>query len=117
MAEAASRRVSRILAFAALVAAGYHWMAGGEYTRAALSRLGEEAAAQRTQIAAREAELVRLEAWADSLVGDAWAIERVARERYGFVRPGEIIVRFVDLEAQAPGVAGRPPRPSEPTSR
>jgi cell division protein FtsB len=31
----------------------------------------------------------------DSLVADADAIERVAREEYGFVRDGEILVRFV----------------------
>ena len=31
----------------------------------------------------------------DSLVADADAIERVAREQYGFVRDGEVLVRFV----------------------
>ena len=39
----------------------------------------------------------------DSLVSDADAIERVAREQYGFVRDGEVLVRFVPagLEAES----------------
>ena len=97
MAEAANRRMSRIIAFVALVGAGYYWMVGGEYSRAALSRLEGEIGSRKMEIAARESELAALQAWADSLATDVWAIERVARERYGFVRPDEILVRFVDL--------------------
>lgn len=97
MAEAANRRLSRIIVFLALVGAGYHWAVGGEYTQAGLSRLEAEVASLKTELAAREAELAGLRARADSLVDDPWAIERVARERYGFVRPDEILVRFVEL--------------------
>lgn len=117
MAEAASRRVSRVLTFSALIGAGYHWMVGGEYTRAGLSRLTAEVAERKAEIAAREVELAALEAWADSLALDAWAIERVARERYGFVRPDEILVRFVDLEREVAAGDGRDARAAEAAPR
>ncbi|WP_419948485.1 FtsB family cell division protein [Candidatus Palauibacter sp.] len=111
MAEAANRRMSRIIAFVALVGAGYYWMVGGEYSRAALSRLEAEVGLHRMEIAAHESELASLQAWAESLATDTWAIERVARERYGFVRSDEILVRFVDLRDETgpgTGFAGRP---------
>ena len=97
MAEAANRRLARAITFFALIGAGYYWMVGGEYTRAGLVRLETEIESRRAENAAREDELVSIRAWADSLVSNPWAIERVARERYGFVRPGEILVRFVEL--------------------
>ena len=113
MAEAANRRITRAIAFVALVGAGYYWMVGGEYTRAGLVRLDEQIEVQRAEITAREVELASIQAWADSLGSSPWAIERVARERYGFVRPGEVLVRFVELgdgrDSSAP-----PPRANLP---
>ncbi|WP_419161828.1 FtsB family cell division protein [Candidatus Palauibacter sp.] len=106
MAEATNRRLSRTLTFVALVGAGYYWMVGGEYTRAGLHRLEQEIASRKAEIAAREAELATVRAWADSLMADRWAIERVARERYGFVRPGEVLVRFVDQTADDEPTSG-----------
>ncbi len=38
-----------------------------------------------------------LTAWGDSLATEPLVIERVARERYSFLRPGERVYRFVDL--------------------
>jgi len=41
----------------------------------------------------------------DSLVSNPEAIERVAREEYGFVKDGELLVRFVPgSETDAPGL-------------
>ena len=117
MAEAANRRLSRIIAFVALVGAGYYWMVGGEYSRAALTRLEGEVESQRMEIAAHESELASLHAWADSLAADAWAIERVARERYGFVRPDEILIRFVDLRDGTHPGTGFAARPEVPNAR
>ncbi len=97
MAGAADRRLARAIAFIALIGAGYYWMAGGEYTRADLVRLERQIESRRAESAVREDELAAIRAWADSLVSNSWAIERVARERYGFVRPDEILVRFVEL--------------------
>ena len=110
MAEAANRRLTRAITFIALVGAGYYWMVGGEYTRAGLIRLEREIESKRAEMTGRKDELEWTRAWADSLVSNSWAIERVARERYGFVRPREILVRFVELgDREDPPAATAPP--------
>ena len=114
MAEAANRRLTRTITFIALIGAGYYWMAGGEYTRADLVRLEGEIESMRAEMAARQHELASIRAWADSLVSNSWAIERVARERYGFVRPQEILVRFVDLGDREDPASATPPEVNVP---
>ncbi|MDE2663928.1 MAG: septum formation initiator family protein [Gemmatimonadota bacterium] len=114
MAEAANRRLTRAITFIALIGAGYYWMVGGEYTRAGLDRLEREIESRRAENTAREAELASIRAWADSLVSNSWAIERVARERYGFIRPDEILVRFVDLGEREDPPAAAPPAVNVP---
>lgn len=114
MAEAANRRLTRAITFIALIGAGYYWMAGGEYTRADLVRLEGEIESRKAEMTARNAELASIRAWADSLVSNAWAIERVSRERYGFVRPQEILVRFVDLGDRGDPASATPPQVNVP---
>ena len=114
MAEAANRRLTRAIAFVALIGAGYYWMVGGEYTRADLVRLEREIESRRAEMTARNDELASIRAWADSLVSNSWAIERVARERYGFVRPQEILVRFVDLGNRGEAASATPPQVNVP---
>ncbi|WP_419859785.1 FtsB family cell division protein [Candidatus Palauibacter sp.] len=114
MAEAANRRLTRAITFIALIGAGYYWMVGGEYTRADLVRLEEEIESRKAEMTARNDELASIRAWADSLVSNAWAIERVARERYGFVRPQEILVRFVDLGDRGDPASATPPQVNVP---
>ena len=114
MAEAANRRLTRAITFIALIGAGYYWMVGGEYTRADLIRLEGEIESRKAEMTARSDELASIRAWADSLVSNSWAIERVARERYGFVRPQEILVRFVDLGDREARASARPPRVNVP---
>jgi cell division protein FtsB len=46
-----------------------------------------------------------LEARADSLQSDSATIERIARERYGMIRPGERLYRFVQPDSAAPDSA------------
>ncbi len=106
MSDALSRGLSRAVAVLAFLAAGYHWAFGGAYTLHDLSNLEGRVRARATDVAAAEAELDSVRAWADSLVSSPWVIERVARERYGFIRPGELLVRFVDMNGE-----GGPPDP------
>ncbi len=106
MAERASRRLSRLVTVAALLAAGYYGLFGGGYTMMELRQMRARVADQAAEVEELRAELDSLRVWGDSLVASPWAIERVARQRYGFVRPGELLVRFVDLNgagAPAPG--------------
>ena len=42
-----------------------------------------------------------LEAWADSLESVPAVIEKVARERYGFIRDGEHLFRFIEVDTGA----------------
>lgn len=114
MAKAANRRLTRAITFIALIGAGYYWMAGGEYTRAGFVRLEREIESRRAEMAAREDELASIRAWADSLASNSWAIERVARERYGFVRPREVLVRFVELGDREDPPSATPPRARVP---
>ena len=100
MSDALSRRLSRALAVLALLAAGYYWAFGGGYTLRDLRNLEARVGTRATDVAAMHAELDSVRAWADSLVSEPWVIERVARERYGFIRPGELLVRFVDMGAE-----------------
>ena len=57
----------------------------------------------RQEIVAREQELAELRksldslrAWADSLQNDSATLERLARERWGMIRDGEILYRLVE---------------------
>jgi cell division protein FtsB len=55
----------------------------------------------------RELEALRLEvdslrAWVDSLQSDSATLERLARERFGMVREGEILYRLAEPRATGP---------------
>jgi cell division protein FtsB len=47
-------------------------------------------------LAEAEAEVARLRARVDSLEHDSATIERIAREKWGMIRPGERVYRFQD---------------------
>ncbi len=99
MSDALSRRLSRALAVVALLGAGYYWVFGGAYDLRDLRNLEVRVSDRANELAAMRAELDSVRTRADSLISDPWVIERVARERYGFIRPGELLVRFVEMEA------------------
>jgi cell division protein FtsB len=72
----------------------YFAVFGGEYSLLEV----RQARAEREDEAARLAALGRvndsLRAWGDSLEADSATIERVARERYGMIREGEVLYRI-----------------------
>jgi cell division protein FtsB len=82
-------------ALAALVFALYFGIQGGEYGTTDLLALRRQEAGERSQV-------VRLRWVVDSLQREATAIEhdprvqeRVARERFGMIRRGELLYRLV----------------------
>ena len=82
-------------ALAALVFALYFGIQGGEYATTDLLALRRQQAAEWSQV-------VRLRLVVDSLQREATAIEhdprvqeRVARERFGMIRRGELLYRLV----------------------
>jgi cell division protein FtsB len=83
--------------------AAYYALFGGEYSYFELraTRIAErqEAAA----LAERRRQIDSLRAWADSLDVDSATLERLARERFGMLRPGETLYRFAESDDSVPG--------------
>jgi cell division protein FtsB len=77
--------------------------AGGEYSTADLRTLRDNVAAEREAIGRLEREIDSLRPEAEALETDSAAQERAARERFGMLRPGELLYR---IERGPPG-AGR----------
>jgi cell division protein FtsB len=74
--------------------AGYFAVFGGEYSLLEMQRIRQERALEQQRLVQAEAELVRLRARVDSLENDSATIERIAREKWGMIRPGERVYRF-----------------------
>lgn len=90
------RRVALIaLAFIA-GAALYYALFGGEYSVFEVRRLEQRALAEQERLDSLRLEVAALQARADSLENDSATIERIARERYGMIKPGERLYRFVE---------------------
>jgi cell division protein FtsB len=90
---------ARWAALAALLFMIYFGVQGGEYGTTDLLALRRQEASERTQVD-------RLRHVVDSLERDAKAIEtdlrvqeRVARERFGMIRPGELLYRLVPADS------------------
>ena len=75
---------------------------------------GVEVDTARTRLAELEAENERLSAEAEALLTET-EIERIAREEYGYVRPGEVGYTVVGPDLDEPVVKG-PAAPAEPIS-
>ena len=96
-------RVARLVFPGLLLAAGYYAVFGGEYSLFELRRARSDVRTEQDTLAVLEAELDSLMAWADSLRTDSATLERVARERFGMIREGEVLYRFaVPEDAPSP---------------
>lgn len=84
----------------------YFALFGGEYTLFELEELRSLRADRAAELQRTESTLDSLHILAASLRDDPETIERVARERYGMIRDGEILYRFRDA-----GANDRPDRP------
>ena len=80
--------------FAAL--AVYFALQGGEYGTTDLMELRERKAQFRADIDSLRLEVDSLETLTEALRTDRELQERIAREEFGMIRPGEILYRFVD---------------------
>ncbi|MDX1567922.1 MAG: septum formation initiator family protein [Longimicrobiales bacterium] len=103
-------RLKRYTLPAILAMAAYSAVFGGEHTH--LDLVEAHRAIEEESRALAELHLVvdSLEARADSLENDPVTLERVARERYGMIREGEILYRFaepVDEEGREEAGTGR----------
>ncbi len=81
--------------------AAYFALLGGDSSLLDLRRIRKEVAREAERLRDVRAEVERLRARADSLESDTAIIERIARERWGLIRPGERLYRFEDGVAPA----------------
>jgi len=91
--------LKRMVVPAVIGLALYFALFGGEYSllelRAIRAGVGEDAA----ELDDLKSRIDSLSAWADSLESDSAALERVARERYGMIRDGEVLYRFANPDS------------------
>jgi cell division protein FtsB len=86
----------RILPLLPFCAAAYYLFFGGVYSMADLRDARLRVEETREAMDALAAETRRLEARAEALATDPWTLERIARERFGMIRPGETLYRFTE---------------------
>ena len=68
---------------------------GGEYSTGDWITLKRDAAVERAEVEALKAALDSLQALAGRIEKDPAEQERIAREEFGMIRPGEILYRLV----------------------
>ena len=83
--------MKKLLVWALLLLAGYIAMFGGEYSVLQVRRVRQEQQRLQQQLIELESENDSLKNWVQKLESDSATIERLARERYGMVRPGELL--------------------------
>lgn len=93
------RHILRAVVAIVVGAALYYALFGGEYSVFEVMRLQQRAEQEQLRLDSLRAEVMALEARADSLESDSATIERIARERYGLIRPGERLYRFVEADS------------------
>ena len=76
----------------------YYAVWGGEYSAYDLYRLHNQREAAAAGLAESTVQVDSLGALAERLDGDNATIEAVARERFGMIREGELLYRFVPAE-------------------
>jgi cell division protein FtsB len=79
--------------------AAYYALFGGEYSLFELREARKEGLVQQRELEALRLEVDSLRAWVDSLLSDSATLERLARERFGMVREGEILYRLAEPRA------------------
>jgi cell division protein FtsB len=94
---------TRVVALAFTAIAGYYAIWGGEYSLFDLYRLQERQESEAQRLATARAEVDSLRIVVQKLESDNATIEAVARERFGMIRKGELLYRFVDVDSPAVG--------------
>lgn len=82
--------------------AAYYAMFGGEYSLLEMRRLDREKKLEVERLKQTRADVTMLRSRADSLDHDSATLERIAREKYGMIKSGERLYRFVDSASAKP---------------
>jgi cell division protein FtsB len=89
-------KVKRLILPTLLGLAVYYAVFGGDYSLLELHKARSEIKTQELELDLLRDEVEFLRARADSLEHDSATIERLARERFGMIRDGEILYRFAE---------------------
>ncbi len=103
----------RLIVLGLLALAGYFAFWGGEYSVLDARRAKEELAARRAELTVAGRQIDSLSARIDALRHDDEALERFARERYGFIRDGEFLYRVTEIQPGEPGGDDEPGEDAE----
>lgn len=88
-------RLKRLFLPGLLGLAVYFALFGGEYSVFELRQTRAALVEERARVAELRRQIDSLEARADSLENDRATLERLAREKFGMIEPGEILYRTV----------------------
>ncbi len=94
-------RPGRFLAGAVVVGGLAFGYAGGEYSTGDWRTLCDNVATERAVATRLQTEIDSLRREADGLETDPVAQERAARERFGMLRPGEMMYRIEEVAGEA----------------
>ncbi|MGD8276742.1 MAG: septum formation initiator family protein [Gemmatimonadota bacterium] len=83
-----------VLGAVLLAGATYFALFGGEYSLLEIARIRHEKSLEQERFTTVERDVQRLRARVDSLENDEPTMMRIARERWGLIRPGERLYRF-----------------------
>ena len=105
-----SRHLKKAVLPGLLLLAVYYAVFGGEYSWFELRNARAAVAQEELELTELHRQIDSLRAWADSLQVDSVTLERIAREQFGLVRPGEVLYRFTEpsdaVTAQPDSVSG-----------
>ena len=89
-------RLKRLIFPGLLILAAYYAVFGGEYSIFEVRRTRALLEEQAVVLERTRAVVDSLRLRADSLENDSVVLEQLARERFGMVRDGEVLYRFVE---------------------
>ena len=95
----ATDRLKRVVVPVLLLVAVYYAVFGGEYSLFELREARAAVEDERTALTDVRHRIDSLSAWVDSLENDPATQERIARERFGMIRDGETLYRFVPADS------------------
>jgi cell division protein FtsB len=104
--ERARRVLRRVLLAAAWLVSGYYFLFGGEFSLFELRDLRAERDSLARRVDSLQARADSLDGRAEALAEDSFVIEKTARERYGFIRDGERLFRFLEAPPGEEGDGG-----------
>ena len=100
-------RLTKLLFPAVLLVAGYYAVLGGEYSLLDMRRARGELAAATAELDLLRVANDSLRALVYSLETEPAMLERLARERFGLIRDGEVLYRFAPADSANAESAGR----------